>query len=153
MKGISPLIATVLLIAFTITVGTVISLWLKQLATTTSTQVSEQTQKEIVCSYGGVSLDELEFCDPYLSGNIENTGDIILGEITLLVVYSDYNLKIPLCKSDSKIVNCSSSNLTTSPREIIPFNLSVDANFKSVRVLTNCSNVYDEVKSYDVSTC
>ena len=68
-KGISPFIAVILLIAFTVGVSGIISTWLSGYAQTTSTLVSNQSITEITCTYGGVSLKNLK----YSAGNISGT--------------------------------------------------------------------------------
>jgi len=50
MKAISPMIAVVLLIAFTVAVGGILSTWLSTLATTQTSIVSAGTEKQVRCS-------------------------------------------------------------------------------------------------------
>jgi flagellin-like protein len=50
MKGVSPMIATVLLIAFTIAVGGIISIWLTGYTRTTTEAVGGGTEKQIKCA-------------------------------------------------------------------------------------------------------
>jgi flagellin-like protein len=49
-KGVSPMIAVVLLIAFTITVGGIMSVWLTGYATTTQEAVENTTTDHVKCS-------------------------------------------------------------------------------------------------------
>ena len=49
-KAISPMIATVLLIAFTVAVGGILSLWLTGLMTTTTSSVENTTTDQIKCA-------------------------------------------------------------------------------------------------------
>lgn len=49
-KAISPMIATVLLIAFTVAVGGILSLWLNSLTTTTTNSVENSTTDQIKCA-------------------------------------------------------------------------------------------------------
>jgi len=54
-KGISPMIAVVLLVAFTVAVGGILSLWLTSYTTTTGESVGNATTDQIKCS--AVRLD------------------------------------------------------------------------------------------------
>jgi len=54
-KGISPMIAVVLLVAFTVAVGGILSLWLTSYSTTTQESVGNATTDQIKCS--GSRLD------------------------------------------------------------------------------------------------
>ena len=57
MKGISPIIATVLLVAFTVAVGGILSIWATTLTTTQTQTVGNQTGGQIVCS-PAIIIDE-----------------------------------------------------------------------------------------------
>ena len=50
MKGISPMIAIVLLIAFTVAVGGILSLWLTGYTTTTTGSVASITENQTKCA-------------------------------------------------------------------------------------------------------
>lgn len=155
IKGISPLVATVLLIAFTMAIATLLSLWLSSFTTKTSETVEKEAEKQLACSRGGVSLSDLRFNSTYnwLSGRIENTRSIALGDHSLQIVYTNFSTqKIGLCLSGSTTVACSVSNLTLSPGELSYFNVSISSNYDKIRVNTNCSQygVYDEVPASEV---
>jgi flagellin-like protein len=152
MKGISPLIASILLIAFTVAVAGVVSLWLTSFSRTTTITVQQQAEIELICSYGGISLSNLNFCDPYLTGNMENTGTINLGNISLQIVYPMSASRIDLCLSDNTVTNCTTSNLTMLPREMFSFNVSISSGFNKVRLMSNCSAVYDDVSSGEITS-
>jgi len=153
IKGISPLVATVLLIAFTIAIATILSLWLTSFTRQTSETVEKEAEKQIICSRGGISLSNLRFNSTinYLSGRIENTGTISLGNISMQIVYANLTTqKNDLCLAGGVAINCTISNLTISPRELYAFNISSSSNYNIIRVMTNCSSVYDEASASDV---
>lgn len=50
MKGISPMIAIVLLIAFTVAIGGIMSVWLTGLTSTQTQQVSNQSAAQVKCT-------------------------------------------------------------------------------------------------------
>lgn len=88
MKGISPFIATVLLIAFTIGIGAMMGPWISRLAQENSENVAERTKTDIDCQDGSVKIVDTsilcEFTAPYdkLNFTIQNTGGIDLYNFT-----------------------------------------------------------------------
>lgn len=60
-KGISPLISVVLLIAFTIAVGGILSVWLTTLATTQTEKTSETAEKQIACAKSFLKIEEVMY--------------------------------------------------------------------------------------------
>jgi flagellin-like protein len=151
-KAISPMVATVLLIAFTVAVGGVVSVWLQTFSRTTTGEVSEQTESEIYCSYAGISMSNLEYCSSYLFGRLENTKFKAIGNITVQIIYTNATTQtIRLCNNGS---SCPSSLMSLEPGELKTFNISIDSSsYDTIRVYTNCSNVDDEVQSGQVTAC
>jgi len=151
-KGVSPLIATVLLIAFTIAVGGIISVWLTSFTTTTTQTVGKQSEAQIICGTGGIQLSNVGFCSPILSGYITNTGSISLGNLTFTVLYNDNTREMFYANynvNNSGFVSNQSSccgSLTMLPGEKYWFNFTIRAsNYKILRVVTNCTTITDEV--------
>lgn len=140
MKGVSPLIATILLIAFTIGVAGIISAWLTTFTITSTELVGGQLINQLVCSYGGISLSNLAFSSDRLTGEVENTRTIALGNITLQVSYTNSS------SQTNKFY------LDLSPREKYFFNVSASSNYDKIWVITNCSSVSDVVESDEVSS-
>ncbi|MBI2579536.1 MAG: hypothetical protein HYW27_01405 [Candidatus Aenigmarchaeota archaeon] len=94
-KGISPLIAAVLLIAFTMAIAGIMATW----ATQFSTQKIEQSSSEAEC-IGVLDIGSLSFNNGTISVRIKNLGDRLnLTDIKAVVEYSDatkskqYNIK------------------------------------------------------------
>ena len=58
-KGISAMIATVLLIAFTVVIGGIVSLWLSTLTTTTTGTVGTQTGNQTKCAGAYIKVDRV----------------------------------------------------------------------------------------------
>ena len=83
MKGISPLIAIVLLIGFTVAVGGILSVWLTSLTTTTTNIVGTAGEKQIKCS--GSVLDIIE-----VVSNLTSSRDSI--NTTIRYIYGEENL-------------------------------------------------------------
>jgi flagellin-like protein len=134
-KGISPIIASVLLIALVIATAGIYSGWFTNFIKTITSTIGPTEEKRITCTYGGISLSHLEFNTSYhnLTGEIDNTDIIILGNIDLEIFY------------DNATREEKDLNKVLEPGEKDVFNVLIDANYQKVRVITNCSNVYDEV--------
>lgn len=161
MKGISPLIASVLLIGFTVAVAGLVSVWLTSFTRTTTGTISDQGTEQVVCSFGGVGLSSLVFRDTSknLTGNIENTGTVNIGEITLQLLYGNATIRtIYLCSSGDTVFDCidiGTANLSLAPGVKKSFNVgagcTAKGNISTVRVYTNCSNVDDEATGSEIS--
>jgi flagellin-like protein len=141
MKGISPVIASVLLIAFTIAVATLYSGWITSFTKTTTEEVQEKSEKRVTCSYGGIAIDDVKYnkTTGNLTAIIENTDIIDLGNIDIEIFYANATKQ----KLDL--------NMTLEPGERNVLNVKViDMNtttYDKIRVITNCSNVNDEISS------
>src|SRR3990172_5452125 len=152
MKGVSPLIATVLLIAFTIAVGGIISVWLTQFTMTTTETVGKESENQITCGTGGVQLTNIELCSNYLSGEISNSGSIGLGNITLTILYLNSSREVMYLQNNggtlAKLASCC-GNLTMLPADKYGFNVSIGgSNYDILRATTNCTTIR---VSYEVS--
>jgi hypothetical protein len=154
MKGIETLIATVLLVAFTVTIAGIMINWVTTFTKSTTETTGSQSNTMIVCNYGSISLRNLKFnsSTSLLQGGIENTGVITLGNITIRVIYTNSSEQsVKLCLVGTQSIECSASNLTLSSREYSSFNISVSSNYDRIMVTTNCSSVYDDVTSNEVT--
>ena len=155
-KGLSPLIATVMLIAFTIAVAVIVSTWITTFTKTSTTTIGDTATSELVCSNGHIALSELLYCNNRIAGVITNTGQIVLGNITLQELFANQTTQtLYLCKSGSNVITCSgASNLTLQPREAISFNISIgNTNYGTTRIYTNCSSTFFDSPSGDHATC
>jgi len=152
MKGISPLIATVLLIAFTVATAGLLSSWLMSFTKTSSETVTQQSTTQLVCSYGGIGLSSLKYSNNRMNGTIENTQTISLGNITVQIIYTNQStITSKLCLVGSVANSCDVANISISPRESVSFSIPASSAYQTIRVYTNCSNVYDSAASSDVS--
>ena len=73
MKGISAIIATVLLVAFTVAVAGVLSVWSTTLTTTQTQTVSNQTSGQVTCS-PAIVLDEAKVNSTHVVVTYRNAG-------------------------------------------------------------------------------
>lgn len=140
MKGISPFIASVLLIALTVAVAALYGGWITSFTKKTTQEVQEKSEKRVTCTYGGIAIDDVKYNKTTgdLSGIVENTDIIDLGNIDFEIFYTNATRQ----KLDL--------NMTLGPGERNVFNINITGNITKIRVITNCSNVNDEVSSSDV---
>ena len=143
------MIATVLLIAFTVAVAGIVSVWITGFTTTSTEQVSEQSAKELYCVYAGISVSSLRYCGGYFSGIVTNTNLKDIGNITFQIIFDNYTSQtIKLNKSSGGVF------MSLTPRELDSFNVSIGgSNYDKLHFYTNCSNVYDDATPADVTTC
>ncbi len=145
-KGISPLIAAVLLIAFTVAIATLVMGWFSTFTRTTTTTVSNKTSQAISCSNAQISIDDvyirLNATESDVNIHIKNTGFANIG-ITGLQVY-----------------NTTGHNFSTGfgtapgivPGSIVVFNITrasipTCATFSKVIVTSNCGGITDIFES------
>jgi len=152
MKGISPLIATVLIIAFTVAVAGIVSLWASGFAQVTTRDIQNRSEERIHCTYGSIAISDVNFCSTRneLSGRLTNNGIIDLGQITLQEVYSNGSSPTQgLCLSGSSVISCTTANLTIKPGYLYTFNISgISTGFDRVNVITDCTGVSDITKTW-----
>ena len=150
-KAVSPLVAAVLLIAFTMTVGAILTAWITNFTGAQQEKV-EEGQRKIECSYAGIDVRN-EFSrlntsyDPYgsvvIEGYVVNNG---LGpiSITQVQVYDRsgkgsriYNLVEPISleKDESKYVDI---NITLPYKEL---KITTDSDLDKVRLYSECEGV------------
>jgi flagellin-like protein len=88
MKGISPMIATVLLIAFTVGVGGIVSVWFSSLTSSQTGTVSSTAEKSAKCDGSSLLVEEVRYKSGHNLVNVTfryNTGSEPLRNITITV--------------------------------------------------------------------
>jgi len=115
--------------------------WFQSFINTITGTIEEKETTRVECTYGGIALDDVEYnsTSDSISGEIENTNIIALGDVDLEIFYKNASRE----KEDL--------NEELEPGEKVTFNVSADSNYEKVRVFTNCSNVDDEVGESDIS--
>ena len=143
-KGISPFIASVLLIAFTVAVAGILGGWYTSFTKTSTETVKEHAEEELTCAYGGINLYDVTYSNGNVSGIIRNTGTITLGDIDIRII----------CTNGA--IYFKDLNKTLDPGEEDTFNVTAGCaslqQIKKVRVETNCSKVYDDIEGNEIST-
>lgn len=154
-KGVSPLVATVLLIAFVVAVAGIIATWATSFAKDQTELVQEQSTLSITCGYGKVSMKDVSYSTSTgkLAGTIENKGSIALGTMRLGIVYQNASSQtVDLCSTSSGAVSCSTSNLSLTSAQLAAFNVTIGgANFDSVKLITNCTEASDTLERGDIA--
>lgn len=154
-KGISPLVATVLLIAFVVAIAGVIAAWLSGFAKSQTELVSSQSSLSVTCSYGSINMKSLKFTSSVskLAGTLENNGQIPLGNITLSIVYQNATSQtIALCTDPTGASSCSVANLSLTVAQQAAFNVTIwGSNYDTFKAITNCTSVSDSADRGDVS--
>ncbi len=154
MKGLSPLVATVLLIAFTVGVGGLISVWISGFTQTSSKIVSKEGENQLICSNGAIELSTLRYCNNNMSGIIKNNGRIALGNITLQITGTNTS-QVNIALNDSA-GGSGGAYLGLKAGQIFSFNqtlTTVGANYDKIWIYTNCSSVTDLADRSDVTAC
>jgi FlaG/FlaF family flagellin (archaellin) len=142
MKGISGFVGIALIIAITLAVAAIYSGWFTSFVRTIINEIKGQSEEKILCSNGGIALDDLKYnqSSGIISGSIKNTDIISLGDI---------DIEIFLTNATRIFLNLNKT-LDPGEKDSFSYNLSTSA-YDSIRVKTNCSNVDDEISSNYVS--
>jgi flagellin-like protein len=137
-KGISPMIAIVLLIAFTVAVGGILSLWLTTLTSTQTTTTGSAAEKQVLCARSVLEITEVYYENPQ-SANV--TVSYTYGTESLTgfnLFFVDYARN-----SENKTA---SGTLTPGDSETFAITslstLSATGTYQSVRVIAMCQNTY-----------
>ncbi|MGC8993419.1 MAG: archaellin/type IV pilin N-terminal domain-containing protein [Candidatus Aenigmatarchaeota archaeon] len=131
MKGISPLVATVLLIAITMTLAGVIALWGSSFVRT-SLPTENQTQTVQACTGGSIKLISSSYnaTSQIFSATIYNDGSQKLTITNITFIYPNTAEEKPVGKD-------------ISPAQVIVFSVdNVTSGYSSYIVSTNCPNIY-----------
>lgn len=132
-KGISPLIAEVLLIGFTVAVASIIIVWVTSFTKTSTREIGSQAETQMSCTYGGIEFyDTVTYnsSSSILSGYLRNTGNIPLGNISFQILYAN-----------GTIQNFNNQIAEILPNNLASFSLSgVSPDFNMIYVSTNCTN-------------
>ncbi|MEM7826610.1 MAG: archaellin/type IV pilin N-terminal domain-containing protein [Candidatus Aenigmatarchaeota archaeon] len=150
MKGISPLIAAVLLIAFTVSVSLIISGWFTSLTRSTTENISNRSAQSIECSYGGINIRRPCKSGENITGIIENTGSVDLSNIGMEILYSNGSSR----NYNYTQLGFSSNSLLVGNQQY--FNVELGASLSDIiliRVKTNCPQVDDEIESSTITAC
>ena len=131
LKGISPLVATVLLIAVTMTLSGIIAFWGSSFVRTTL-PAENQTQTIQACIGGSIKLISQSYNSStnVLSLTFYNDGTQKLSLTNITFIYSD--------RAETKLINSE-----ISPAQVLVKIIdNVTSNYDSFLISTNCPNIY-----------
>lgn len=154
-KGVSDIIATVLLISFTVAVAGLVFTWGPNFVEDLLGTTSREADREIYCTYGGMAVDGLKYCNGRLAGSVRNSGSVTLGNITIQVLYMNETPSDTIHLLPNGSTNYDGfSNLTLRPGNIKSFNVSIAGpNYEIIRIISNCTNVAFSSAYTGVTAC
>jgi len=142
MKGISPMIAVILLIAFTVAIGGILSVWLTSVTQTQTSTAGSYAEKVSKCA--GVFL-AIKNITPINGNQItfqvsHESGNLPLKNVKIVVVYQDGSTNTLECDSE------------LTPGEIC-VNTSTNANnIKKARAIGMCLDEISKTAEWELST-
>jgi len=161
MKGISPFIATVLIISFTIGAGALLGPWIYSLTKSHADTVGGETETRLNCQYGGIRIDDesikCSFTDTpdFLNFTIENTGTVNLYDFTCEIYLNGVIYEYGVNNSMNNQTFTSSSPLRPAQRRTVTVNITDDlasANPEWIRIrVPRCPTVDDRVTNVPCS--
>lgn len=143
-KGISPIIATVLLIAFTISVGAIVGAWVTGFSRGKSDEIGRNAVETVDCAVAGIAFGRSDIGTTQIL--ISNVGQIPLDSLRISIQtgtgqnatigqYTAFgvNATDPLKPTDRRIISNGSMNITAGDRVSV--------------ISTRCQNAQDtEIK-------
>ncbi|MEM5815309.1 MAG: hypothetical protein QXD89_02375 [Candidatus Aenigmatarchaeota archaeon] len=139
MKSISPFIAEILLIGFTVAIAAIIISWSSGFTKTSTQTIKQQSETQLICSYSGISTErDIVFKNGYLYGYVRNSGNIPLN-INFQIIYDNGTTQ-----ENPNLI----SNL--NPGTLAFFNLSVSSNIRYLYITTNCTDTYLMIEKSEI---
>ncbi|MFB6190824.1 MAG: archaellin/type IV pilin N-terminal domain-containing protein [Candidatus Nanohaloarchaea archaeon] len=125
-KGISPLIAAVLLIAFTMAVASLFAQWAPQLIKSAQGDTKNQSQQIQRCSGLGIEIVQADLSSTPASITIQQTrGDSAIGNLSVTWFYSSgpiQNYTMVSSPRDTSVVDGDGSGGSISEVQVTPVN-------------------------------
>lgn len=153
-KAISPLIATVLLIAFTMTVATILANWVTTFTKGQTEEVGEKSTVRIKCSFGSLDIDTAKYnnTNTRLVVVLKNmAGDTDLQNVTFnIILQNSSSYTYPAsCNCGDEILYRGETKAYSNS------SIQEGCNIAKLVVTTNCADAKDEISSskIDFSAC
>jgi flagellin-like protein len=146
-KGISPLIAAVLLIAFTMAVAAILTAWVTTFTQETTSEVGESGSEQIACSFAGLSIYDAVYTvdDDALTVAIANTGTRDLSD----------GVSVVLSYADGSVESTNLTGLNTGEVQSVDFEslgISGRSELAEVRAAsTGCPQVTDQQSNFETN--
>ncbi len=131
-KGISPLVAAVLLIAATMSIAGILAYWASGYVSTTL-ETSAKNETAIQCQFADFKIYNCKYNSSTLKLNLilENTRSLELSDLRVYVEYSDTNISLPISLNETLPVGA----LKTFPA------LTITRNFSKILIKTQCPDL------------
>jgi len=152
IKGISPLLAAVLLIAVTVAIATLVMGWISTVTRTTQVAVSNKTAEAADCSSANVVIEEV-----FLSAGFNTTGRVIVRNAGLLDNMQLVSAQIynrtggNFSASSLPVSNLNKGNVTTLSFSTAGAGSTIvtacPSDFSRVLITTNCGGIAAEFTS------
>jgi flagellin-like protein len=154
-KGISPFIASVLLIAFTIAVGTIVSLWINALMRSQASEVGSEADLAVKCRKAGIRiLDETIKCNftgtDYLNFSLENTGYIDMYDFRAYLYINGVTYSYAVLDANTNQNFTKDSPLKIGEIKTVKVNITDSfspATISWLKISTQCPDISDRVEN------
>ena len=154
-KGISPFIASVLLIAFTVAVGTIVSLWINALMQRQASEVSSQADLAVKCRKAGIRIvDETIRCNftdtDYLNFSLQNTGYIEMYDFRAYLYINGTTYSYDVLDASTNQNFTKDTPLKIGEVKTVKVNITGDFSptiISWLKVSTQCPDVSDRVEN------
>lgn len=140
MKGISPLLASVLLIAVTVAIATLVMGWISTITRTTQTTVSNRTVEAVNCASASIVIDDVYISTAAATGTVivRNAGQADSLQIAFAPLYNTTGTSV----NPAQILPI--SNFNRGQIQTLTYTstgISSCAAFSKAIVSTNCAGV------------
>ncbi len=155
-KAISPLIATVLLIAFVITIAALIQNFNVSLVGSQLTSATGKSAAALDCAYSKIKIESASYnatsslLKSRVTNNNQNSRDSALTNITFSAIMRDGSSGV-----FGTTCNCGDESLAPGETKFFSAAISGGCNITALYVSSSCSNAMDSVssQSIDFSGC
>lgn len=135
-KGVSPLIASVLLIAFTLSIGAFMSTWLQDITKRQTTEAADNSKPE--CQFANLNIQNVSFTNTTtkLRIDVENTGTKSVLISGIRIIYSnDTNAEVNFTKT-----TINAGDVYTLVMYNTTDNSSIRSEIRKLKLITSCPN-------------
>ena len=146
MKGISPLIASVLLIAITVAIATLVSGWISTVTRSTQVAAENKTTEAVECTAAAIVIEDVYVQDAGAINAIVNvvvrnsgqSNDLVIGNAT---VYNSSGFGLTATSPSVPLLDFDRGEVLTFLFTNAPIP-SCPTNFQEVIITTNCGGVF-----------
>jgi len=142
-KGISPLIAAVLLIAFTMTIAGLMAAWAQSFVSGQTEELTEQARESQQCTGANFNIDSIKANSTHVSMVLYNGGGMELDDFNVFLTYENSTAGPEL--QVEKNVYGSKLPIGEMASFSVALNQSIEPPLSKVKIaVVGCPNVYKE---------